>query len=306
MNIFENITELIGKTPLISLNKLNKGNASVLVKAEYFNPANSIKDRVALSMIESAEADGKINKDTVIIEPTSGNTGIGLAMVCAVKGYKLIITMPESMSEERKKMLKGYGAELVLTPAAAGMQGAVDKATELAEENKNSFIPMQFSNQANPKIHELTTAKEIFNDTDGEIDVLVAGIGTGGTITGCARALKTYKPDIKIFGVEPAESPLLTQNQAGPHGIQGIGANFVPEILDLSLVDQVFTVATKDAIETAKMAAKKEGILCGISSGAAIKLALSLSELPQYKDKTIVAILPDYGERYISTALFKD
>ena len=306
MNIFENITELIGKTPLISLNKLNKGNASVLVKAEYFNPANSIKDRVALSMIEAAEADGKINKDTVIIEPTSGNTGIGLAMVCAVKGYRLIITMPESMSEERKKMLKGYGAELILTPAAAGMQGAVDKATELAEENKNSFIPMQFSNQANPKIHELTTAKEIFNDTDGEIDVLVAGIGTGGTITGCARALKTYKPDIKIFGVEPAESPLLTQNQAGPHGIQGIGANFVPEILDLSLVDQVFTVTTKDAIETAKMAAKKEGILCGISSGAAIKLALSLSELPQYKDKTIVAILPDYGERYISTALFKD
>ncbi len=305
MKIYENITELIGKTPLVKINKLNSGNAVVLAKVEYFNPAHSVKDRIALAMLEAAEAEGLIKKNTVIIEPTSGNTGIGLAMCCAVKGYKLILTMPESMSEERKKMLKGYGAELILTDKTLGMQGAVEKAHELADMYKNSFMPMQFSNPANPKIHELTTAKEIYNDTDGQIDVLIAGIGTGGTISGCAKALKTYNPEIKVFGIEPAESPLITQGQAGPHGIQGIGANFIPDNLDLELVNQVFTVTTADAIETAKLAATQEGILCGISGGAALKLALSLSASGAYGNKTIVVILPDYGERYLSTDLFK-
>lgn len=306
MKIYENITELIGNTPLVKINKLNKGNATVLAKLEYFNPANSIKDRVAKFMLEEALNSGKINSETVIIEPTSGNTGIGLALCCAVMGYKLILTMPESMSEERKKMLKGYGAELVLTDKTAGMQGAVDKAFELAEKFPNSYIPMQFENPSNPKSHEFSTAKEIYADTKGKVDILIAGIGTGGTISGCAKALKHYNPNVKVFGIEPAESPLLTGNHAGSHGIQGIGANFVPKNFASDIIDQVFTITTNDAIETSKQLAKKEGILCGISSGAAMKLALTLSETGEFKDKTIVAILPDYGERYLSTALFED
>ena len=306
MKIYENITELIGHTPLVKLQKTNDGNATILAKLEYFNPAGSIKDRAAFSMLQNAINEGKITKDTVIIEPTSGNTGIGLALCCAVMGYRLILTMPESMSEERKKMLKGYGAELVLTDKDLGMQGAVEKAYELAQKYENSFIPMQFSNKANVLAHELTTAEEIYADTDGKIDVLIAGIGTGGTIVGCAKTLKKYNPEIKIYGVEPSESPLLTQNHAGQHGIQGIGANFVPDILDVDYIDQIFTITTKDAINTAKLVAKKEGILCGISSGAALKLALTLSESGGFKDKTIVVILPDYGERYLSTALFED
>ncbi len=304
MKIYNDITELIGNTPLVKINKINDGGATILAKLEYFNPANSVKDRVALAMIEAAEKDGLIDKDTVIIEPTSGNTGIGLALCCAVKGYKLILTMPENMSNERKKMLKGYGAELVLTDKAFGMQGAVQKADELASSYEKSFIPMQFSNPANPKIHELTTAKEIFKDTDGTIDIFIAGIGTGGTLSGCAKALKSYKPSLKAYGVEPNESPLITKHVAGAHGIQGIGANFIPKNLDLQCVDEVLPITTANSIETAKLLANKEGILCGISGGAAMRAALDLSKLPDNFGKIIVVILPDYGERYISTDLF--
>ncbi len=297
MKIAENILELIGNTPLVKINKLNDGKSVVLAKVESFNPAGSVKDRPALNMIEDAEKKGLINKDTVIIEPTSGNTGIGLAMVCAVRGYRMILTMPESMSEERRKLLKAFGAELVLTEASKGMQGAVDKANELHKEIKNSFIPQQFSNSANPAAH-LKTAEEIWHDTDGKVDIIVAGVGTGGTISGIARVLKAKNPNIKAVAVEPLSSPLLSKGIAGAHEIQGIGANFVPENFDKNVVDEIFTVSNEDAIETARNCATKEGILCGISSGAAVYAACEYSK--KYQNKVIVAILPDTGERYLS------
>lgn len=306
MKIYNNITELIGNTPLVAINKINAGDADIIAKLEYFNPSNSVKDRPAKYMLEQAEKEGFLDSDTVIIEPTSGNTGIGLAMICAQKGLRIILTMPETMSLERRKMLTGYGAELVLTPASLGMQGAVDKAIELTEKYEKSFMPSQFTNIYNPKIHEITTAEEIWNDTDGEIDVLVAGIGTGGTISGIAKRLKTYKPELQVVGVEPQESPLLSTGIAGPHGIQGIGANFIPEIYKADIVDEIITIPTDIAIQTAKLLAKKEGILCGISSGAAMAAALIVSQRELCKGKLIVVVLPDYGERYLSTKLFEE
>lgn len=297
MKIAENILDLIGNTPLVKINKLNDGKSVLLAKVESFNPAGSVKDRPALNMIEDAEKKGLINKDTVIIEPTSGNTGIGLAMVCAVRGYRMILTMPETMSEERRKLLKAYGAELVLTEGSKGMQGAVDKANELHKEIKNSFIPQQFSNPANPASH-LFTAEEIWQCTDGKVDIVIAGVGTGGTISGIARVLKEKNPNIKAVAVEPLSSPLLSKGQAGPHAIQGIGANFVPENFDRNVIDEIFTVSNDDAIDTARKTATQEGILCGISSGAALYAAIEYSK--KYEGKVIVAILPDTGERYLS------
>lgn len=303
--IHENILELIGKTPLVRLNKINDGSAEVVVKLEYFNPGNSVKDRPALNMIEKAEKEGLIDKDTVIIEPTSGNTGIGLALVCAVKGYKLVLTMPESMSVERRKMLSAYGAELMLTPAETGMKGAVNAAMRAAEHFEKSFIPSQFSNPANPEIHEKTTAQEIINDTDGKVDIFVASFGTGGTVSGVGKALKEFNPNVQIVAVEPKESPLLTKGEAGPHGIQGIGANFIPQNLHKEFIDEIMTISTKDAIETAIEMSKKEGICTGISSGANVKAALELAKRPENKGKMIVAMTCDYGERYLSTPLFQ-
>ena len=305
MNIHNSILELIGSTPLVKLNKINDGVADVAVKLEYFNPGNSVKDRPALNMIETAEKESKINKDTVIIEPTSGNTGIGLALVCAVKGYKLILTMPENMSIERRKMLSGYGAELVLTPKEEGMQGAVNKAYELSKQYKNCFVASQFSNPANPQIHETTTAQEIIKDTDGKIDVFVASFGTGGTVSGIGKALKDYNPDIKVIAVEPAESPLASQGISAPHGIQGIGANFVPQNLNKAIIDEIVTVKTCDAIETAKRLSKEEGICCGISTGANVKAAMDIAKRLENNGKLIVTINCDYGERYLSTPLFE-
>lgn len=305
-NIHENILELIGNTPLVRLNKINDGVADVVVKLEYFNPGNSVKDRAALHMLEKAEEEGLVDKDTVIIEPTSGNTGIGLALACAVKGYKLVLTMPESMSVERRKMLSAYGAELILTTAEKGMKGSVQKAEELAKEYKKSFIPSQFSNPNNPKIHELTTAQEIIRDTDGKVDIFVASFGTGGTVSGTGKALKAFNPDVKIVTVEPQESPLASQGIAGSHGIQGIGANFIPQNFKREFVDEIMTVSTKDAIETAINMSQKEGICCGISSGANVKAALELSKRPENKGKLIVAMTCDYGERYLSTPLFEN
>ncbi len=297
MKVAENILDLIGNTPLVKINKLNGGKSVVLAKVESFNPAGSVKDRPALNMIEDAEKKGLINKDTVIIEPTSGNTGIGLAMVCAVRGYRMILTMPETMSEERRKLLKAYGAELVLTEGSKGMQGAVDKANELHKEIENSFIPQQFSNPANPASH-LFTAEEIWQCTDGKVDIVIAGVGTGGTISGISRVLKAKNPNIKAVAVEPLSSPLLSKGQAGPHKIQGIGANFVPENFDKNVIDEIFTVSNDDAIDTARKTATQEGILCGISSGAALYAAIEYSN--KYEGKVIVAILPDTGERYLS------
>lgn len=301
MNISDNILKTIGNTPLVKINKLNDGYATILAKVESFNPGGSVKDRPALNMIENAEKKGVINKDTVIIEPTSGNTGIGLAMVCAVKGYRMILTMPETMSIERRKLLSAYGAELVLTEGSKGMQGAVDKAIELHKEYPNSFIPQQFSNPANPKIHELTTAEEIWKDTDGKIDIIIAGVGTGGTISGIARNLKAKNPNIKAIAVEPEASQMLGKGIAGPHKIQGIGANFVPENFDRSVIDEIIPVTNEDAIETSRKLAKKEGILSGISCGAAMFAAIEISKNEENKGKLIVAILPDTGERYLST-----
>ena len=300
MNYAENILKTIGNTPLVKINKLNQGNAIVFAKVESFNPAGSVKDRPALNMIETAERQGLINKDTVIIEPTSGNTGIGLAMVCAVKGYRMILTMPETMSEERRKLLKAYGAELVLTDGAKGMQGAVDKANDLHKEIKNSFIPQQFANPSNPEVHIYTTAEEIWRDTDGKVDIVVAGVGTGGTISGIAKGLKAKNSKIKAVAVEPETSPLLSKGVAGPHKIQGIGANFVPENFDKSVVDEIFTVSNEDALKTACRVAKEEGIFCGISSGASLYTACELAKMEENKGKLIVAILPDTGERYLS------
>lgn len=303
MKIANNLTELIGKTPLVKINKLSDGN--ILAKLESFNPAGSVKDRPALNMIEQAEKKGLINSETVIIEPTSGNTGIGLAMVCAIKGYKMILTMPETMSLERRKLLKAYGAELVLTEGAKGMQGAVDKAIELNKIYPNSFIPQQFNNPSNPQAHVNTTAEEIWEDTNGKIDVIVAGVGTGGTISGLAKGLKSHNPAIKAFAVEPESSQVLVGKPAGAHKIQGIGANFIPQNFDKNVVDKIIPVSDKNAIDTARKLASQEGILCGISSGAAMYAAIELTKLSEYKNKTIVVILPDSGERYLSSELYE-
>ncbi len=307
MKIYENILELIGNTPLVKINKMNNGYADILVKVEYFNPAGSIKDRTALAMIEDAEKKGLIKpKESVIIEPTSGNTGIGLALAALIKGYKLILTMPETMSKERRDILKAYGAELVLTEGSKGMQGAVDKAQELNNEIKNSFIPQQFNNPANKQIHYDITSEEIWSDTDGKIDIIVAGVGTGGTISGIAKKLKEKNPGIKAIAVEPASSPVITKGYSGAHQIQGIGANFIPGNYDNSVVDEVIPVTDEDAIKTALELTKKEGIFAGISSGAALWAALELSKREENKNKLIVVILPDTGMRYLSSSMFKN
>ena len=302
--INENILNLIGKTPLVRLNRVNKGDAEVLVKVEYFNPGGSVKDRIAFAMIEKAEKDGIINSDTVIIEPTSGNTGIGLALVSAVKGYRLILTMPETMSLERRTLLKAYGAELVLTPGSEGMKGAIKKAEELKEQYGNAFIPQQFKNLANPQIHRITTAQEVINDTDCKIDIFVAGVGTGGTLTGVGEELKKINPDVKIVAVEPEASAVLSGEAPGPHRIQGIGAGFVPDVLNVNIIDEIIKVSNEDAINTSRSLAKNEGLLVGISSGAAAYAALQIAERAENKGKRIVAVLPDTGERYLSAGLY--
>jgi len=301
MKILDNITQTIGHTPLVRLNKVSKGLGADLVgKLEFFNPCGSVKDRIGLAMIEDAEEKGLINKDSVIVEPTSGNTGIGLAFVCAQRGYKLILTMPENMSIERRRLLSLLGAKLVLTPSDKGMRGAVEKAEELAKENKNSFIPQQFTNPANPKVHQDTTAREIWEDTEGKIDILVAGVGTGGTITGVAVALKSKNPEAKIIAVEPKDSAVLSGGEPGPHGVQGIGAGFIPEVLRKDLLDEIICVEYKDAIAMADSLAKKEGILAGISSGAAVWAGVEVAKREENKGKLIVVIIPDTGERYLS------
>jgi len=307
MKIAQNVSELIGNTPLVRLNRLTDGaQATVLAKLEFFNPAHSVKDRLALAMLDAAEAAGKIGPETVIVEPTSGNTGIGLAMVCAARGYRLIIVMPETMSRERRMLLRAYGAELVLSPGAEGMSGAIAKANELAASNPNYFIPQQFENPANPEIHRNTTAEEIWRDTDGNIDIFVSGVGTGGTITGVGEVLKARKPEVKVVAVEPDASPVLSGGPKGPHPIQGIGAGFVPAILNTAIYDEVFRVKNEDAFRTAREMAAKEGLLVGISSGAATYAALELAKRPENAGKTIVVIIPSFGERYLSTPLFED
>ena len=308
MNVYKKITDLIGNTPLLELAGLEKAhelNATVLAKLEYFNPAGSVKDRIAKAMIDDAEAKGILKEGSVIIEPTSGNTGIGLASVAAARGYRLIITMPETMSIERRNLMKAYGAELVLTEGTKGMKGAIEKAEELAHEIKDSFIPSQFTNPANPAIHEKTTGVEIWNDTDGKVDIFVAGVGTGGTLSGTGRYLKSKNPDVKVVAVEPKSSPVLSEGTAGPHKIQGIGAGFVPETLDTGIYDEIITVANEDAFETGKSVVRTEGVLVGISSGAAVWAAIQLAKRPENKGKTIVALLPDTGERYLSTPMFE-
>jgi cysteine synthase A len=303
--IFENITASIGFTPLVRINKLGSRDATILAKLESRNPCGSVKDRIALSMIEDAENRGLIKKETVIIEPTSGNTGIGLAFICAAKGYQLILTMPESMSIERRKILEIFGAKIVLTPAAEGMTGAVKKAEQLVVETPNAFMPQQFKNPANPQIHRETTAKEIWADTGGKIDIFVAGVGTGGTITGCGEVLKQHNEQIRVIAVEPKDSPVLSGGKAGPHKIQGIGPGFVPDVLNRGIIDEIVQVANQDAIYSARQLASKEGMFVGISSGAAMWAAIQISQRPENKGKTIVVILPDTGERYISTEMFE-
>lgn len=308
MTIHKSVSELIGNTPLVELTNFEKNHnldATILGKVELFNPAGSVKDRIAKAMIDEAVKAGKVNDDTVLIEPTSGNTGIGLAAIAAARGNRLIITMPETMSIERRNLMKAYGAEVVLTDGSKGMKGAIAKAQELAGEISNSFIPSQFTNPANPAIHESTTGPEILGDTEGKVDILVAGVGTGGTVTGTGRYLKSQNPDVKVVAVEPAGSPVLSEGHAGAHKIQGIGAGFIPDTLDTSVYDEVIAVADEDAFETGRELAAKEGLLVGISSGAAVWAAGQLAQRPENKGKTIVAILPDTGERYLSTAMFK-
>lgn len=304
--IYADILEKIGRTPLVRISKLNRGNAEVLVKVESFNPAGSVKDRIAIGMIEAAEKAGKIAPGALIIEPTSGNTGIGLALVAAVKGYRLILTMPDTMSIERRKLLAAYGAELVLTEGALGMKGAIAKAEELAETHPGSFIPQQFDNPANPEYHKQTTAEEIWQDAGGRVDAFVAGVGTGGTLTGVGEVLKARNPDVKLIAVEPSDSPVLSGGRPGPHKIQGIGAGFVPSVLDTQIIDEIFPVGAEEAGDTARAAAKREGLLVGISSGAALFAALELSRRPEYAGKRIIALLPDTGERYLSGWLFNN
>ena len=309
MKIYQKIIDTIGNTPLLELSNLeSKYNlkARIIAKVEYFNPGGSVKDRIAKAMIEKAEKEGLINKDTVLVEPTSGNTGIGLSMVAASKGLKIILTMPETMSIERRNLLKAYGAELVLTEGSKGMKGAIAKAEELAKEISNSFIPSQFTNMANPNIHYLTTGPEIFKDLDGNIDYLVAGVGTGGTLSGTGKYLKENKPSIKVVAVEPETSPVLSKGTPGPHKIQGIGAGFVPQTLDTSIYDEIITIGNEEAMEMGKESARTVGLLVGISSGAAIKAAIKLAQREENAGKTIVVILPDTGERYLSTAMFQE
>lgn len=307
--IYKSADELIGKTPLLELTHIEKKEgieAKILAKLEYFNPAGSVKDRIARKMIDDAEEKGIINKDTVIIEPTSGNTGIGLASVAAARGYKIIIVMPETMSVERRQLMKAYGAELVLTDGSKGMKGAIEKAEELSKETPNSFIPGQFVNEANPKAHFETTGPEIYADTDGEVDIFVAGVGTGGTITGVGKYLKSKKKDVKVVAVEPKTSAVLSTGVAGPHKIQGIGAGFVPKVLDTTVYDEIFPVSNEDAFETGREIGKSEGVLVGISSGAALFAAKEIAKRPENKGKTIVVLLPDTGDRYLSTPLFNE
>jgi cysteine synthase len=307
MRIAEDVTQLVGNTPLVRLNRVTDGvDADVVAKLESFNPAASVKDRLGVALIDAAEAAGHITPDTIILEPTSGNTGIALAQVAAARGYRLVLTMPETMSVERRKLLLAYGAELILTPGPDGMPGAIAKAEELAKSDQRYFVPQQFENPANPAIHRKTTAEEVWRDTDGKVDIFVAGVGTGGTITGVAQVIKERKPEAKFIAVEPAASPVLSGGQKGPHPIQGIGAGFVPPVLDLDLIDEIITVGNDDAIHLARRLAREEGLLAGISSGAAVVAALQVARRPENAGKLIVVVLPDFGERYLSTPLFAD
>lgn len=306
MRIAQNVTELIGNTPLVKLNRVNAAqHATIAAKLEFFNPAHSVKDRIGAAMIDAAEAAGLIKADTIIVEPTSGNTGIAIAMVCAARGYKCVLTMPESMSKERRMLLRAYGAELILTPAAEGMGGAIKKAEELAASDRRYLILQQFANPANPEIHRRTTAEEIWRDTDGQVDIIVSGVGTGGTITGVGEVLKERKPGLQVYAVEPDASPVLSGGQKGPHPIQGIGAGFVPAVLNTTVYDGVVRVKNEDAFSTARRMAAEEGLLVGISSGAAVWAATELANKPENKGKLIVVVIPSFGERYLSTALFE-
>ncbi len=305
--IYENVSDLVGNTPLVKLNRIAEGvEATVVAKLEFYNPANSVKDRIGVAIIDAAEKSGDLKPGGTIVEATSGNTGIALAMVGAARGYDVVLTMPETMSKERRALLRAYGAELILTPGSEGMKGAVNKANEIAAERPGAVLARQFANAANPEVHRRTTAEEIWADTDGQIDILVAGIGTGGTITGVGQVLKERKPDVKIVAVEPAESPILNGGQPGPHKIQGLGANFVPEILDTTVYDEVFDVDAETAVAVARRAAKEDGLLVGISSGAAIHAALEIGKRPENKGKLIVVVVPSFGERYLSTILYAD
>ncbi len=305
MRIADDVTQLIGNTPLVRLRRVtDAAGAKVVAKLEFFNPANSVKDRIGVAMIDAAEQAGHIRPDTIILEPTSGNTGIALAMVCAARGYPCVLTMPETMSKERRQLLRALGADLILTPGAEGMPGAIARAEELAKTDLRYFVPQQFDNPANPAIHRATTAEEVWRDTDGAVDIFVAGVGTGGTITGVGEVLKERKPSVQVVAVEPAASPVLSGGKKGPHPIQGIGAGFVPTVLDVGLIDEIITVANDDAIETARRLAREEGLLVGISSGAAVWGAVALAHRPENAGKLIVVVVPDFGERYLSTPLF--
>lgn len=307
MSIAEDVTQVIGNTPLVRLRRVTEGAvADVVAKLEFFNPGNSVKDRIGVSMIDAAEKAGLIKPDTIILEPTSGNTGIALAMVCAARGYRCVLTMPETMSVERRMLLRAYGAEIVLTPGADGMPGAIAKAEELAKSDQRYFVPQQFENPANPEIHRATTAEEVWRDTDGKVDIFVAGVGTGGTITGVAQVIKQRKPSTQFIAVEPAASPVLSGGQKGPHPIQGLGAGFIPPVLDEDLVDEVITVGNEESIALARRLATEEGLLVGISSGAALVAALQVARRPENAGKLVVVVLPDFGERYLSTPLYAD